>query len=190
MLYSLRTYLTFVCCEPIHSRYKLCLGRSLLLFTFMGFPSWYCFPSSKDVSTCLPLPKQSQEIEKLFLPPTLIQAFGSAILAHSPLNSLCCCFPHSVQLLTSRRLSFYNLNPWMELYLSSAPYHRPQQWAFWLSARLISSTRDSLVVAQKWSFKIANSETCLWVHNALLLTSWAVKLLWNLLLGPVGTLGF
>lgn len=37
--------------------------------------------------------------------------------------SCCYYFPYSVHLLTFRRLSFYNFNTWIELYLQSTPYH-------------------------------------------------------------------
>lgn len=51
-------------------------------------------------------------------------------------------------------------------------------------AQLFNSSRDTLVIAQKCYFKIADSETCLSVHNVLLLTSGATTLPWNLFLCP------
>lgn len=52
-----------------------------------------------------------------------------------------------------------------------------------LSAQWVTSSWDTLVITQNWSFKISNSETGLPAHNVLL-TSWAPRLLWNLLLCP------
>lgn len=59
-------------------------------------------------------------------PPIPFMLHGSATIDHQALvfeTFVLLLLSYSVHLLTFRRLSFYNFNTWLELYLQSTPYH-------------------------------------------------------------------
>lgn len=118
------------------NKFILCLGHSLLLFIFSGFPSWYHFPSafSKGHVYLSCSPKAESRGWDYSYYPLSFRLQGSATIAHQAL--LLC---NSYSLLLSLKLLFTDFQEiqclqlqhlnWT-LSLHSIPHHHDHQWSF------------------------------------------------------------
>lgn len=133
--------------------HKLCLGHSFFFISFTGLPSQYHFPSAFSKGhlylSCSPKAEPGQDII-LAAPSHLGSWFHNHRSSKNPcsLKPLChYCFPYSFLLLTPG--DSVSTTSTLGLNVISSHGILPT-----LSAQWFTSSWDTLVITQNWSFKI------------------------------------